>query len=125
MLHQDISNDFVKLIIHLKYVKYWFEFMIFLCSQIENSILAEYELEYLLLEGHCFEQNTGQPPRGLQFTLGTKAEPVQVDTIVMANLVSYLQWDDVAFRGSESYCQTDVDVVFLVIISYKEAGVRS
>ncbi|KAJ8030685.1 UDP-glucose:glycoprotein glucosyltransferase 1 [Holothuria leucospilota] len=55
-------------------------------SEVENSILAEYELEHLLLEGHCFEQNTGQPPRGLQFTLGTKAEPVKVDTIVMANL---------------------------------------
>ncbi|XP_071839309.1 UDP-glucose:glycoprotein glucosyltransferase 1-like isoform X2 [Apostichopus japonicus] len=55
-------------------------------SEIDNGILAEYELEHLLLEGHCFEQNTGQPPRGLQFTLGTKSDPVQVDTIVMANL---------------------------------------
>ena len=38
--------------------------------------------------GHCSDTNTGQPPRGLQFTLGTKANPEQFDTIVMANLVS-------------------------------------
>uniref|UniRef100_A0AAY5F5Y9 UDP-glucose ceramide glucosyltransferase-like 1 n=1 Tax=Electrophorus electricus TaxID=8005 RepID=A0AAY5F5Y9_ELEEL len=52
----------------------------------ESVVAAEYELEYLLLEGHCFDVSTGQPPRGLQFTLGTAAEPVIVDTIVMANL---------------------------------------
>lgn len=50
---------------------------------------AEYELEHLLLEGHCYDITTGQPPRGLQFTLGTSTNPVVVDTIVMANLVSY------------------------------------
>ena len=32
--------------------------------------------------------HTGQPPRGLQFTLGTKANAEMFDTIVMANLVS-------------------------------------
>lgn len=47
---------------------------------------SEYELEYLLLEGHCFEAMTGNPPRGLQITLGTEKQPVKVDTIVMANL---------------------------------------
>lgn len=51
-------------------------------------VAAEYELEHLLLEGHCFDVGSGQPPRGLQFTLGTASEPVMVDTIVMANLVS-------------------------------------
>lgn len=54
----------------------------------DNVVAAEYELEYLLLEGHCYDITTGQPPRGLQFTLGTSANPVIVDTIVMANLVS-------------------------------------
>lgn len=57
--------------------------------QVENIVAAEYELEHLLLEGHCFDVSSGQPPRGLQFTLGTASEPVIVDTIVMANLVSY------------------------------------
>uniref|UniRef100_A0A671YRX9 UDP-glucose ceramide glucosyltransferase-like 1 n=1 Tax=Sparus aurata TaxID=8175 RepID=A0A671YRX9_SPAAU len=52
----------------------------------ENIVAAEYELEHLLLEGHCFDVSSGQPPRGLQFTLGTASEPVIVDTIVMANL---------------------------------------
>ena len=52
---------------------------------------AEYELEHLLLEGHCFELPSGSPPRGLQFTLGTHNQEVMVDTIVMANLVS-LWW---------------------------------
>uniref|UniRef100_A0A672U8Q6 UDP-glucose ceramide glucosyltransferase-like 1 n=1 Tax=Strigops habroptila TaxID=2489341 RepID=A0A672U8Q6_STRHB len=51
-----------------------------------RTVTAEYELEYILLEGHCFDVTTGQPPRGLQFTLGTKNNPVMVDTIVMANL---------------------------------------
>uniref|UniRef100_A0A665U6T4 UDP-glucose ceramide glucosyltransferase-like 1 n=1 Tax=Echeneis naucrates TaxID=173247 RepID=A0A665U6T4_ECHNA len=50
------------------------------------NVSAEYELEHLLLEGHCFDVSSGQPPRGLQFTLGTASEPVIVDTIVMANL---------------------------------------
>uniref|UniRef100_A0A669EAF0 UDP-glucose ceramide glucosyltransferase-like 1 n=1 Tax=Oreochromis niloticus TaxID=8128 RepID=A0A669EAF0_ORENI len=55
-------------------------------QEVENIVAAEYELEHLLLEGHCFDVSSGQPPRGLQFTLGTESEPVIVDTIVMANL---------------------------------------
>lgn len=55
-------------------------------KQHERLFCSEYELEYLLLEGHCFEQSSGSPPRGLQITLGTAREPVIVDTIVMANL---------------------------------------
>uniref|UniRef100_A0A8C2U9X1 UDP-glucose glycoprotein glucosyltransferase 2 n=1 Tax=Coturnix japonica TaxID=93934 RepID=A0A8C2U9X1_COTJA len=55
-------------------------------QDIKGTVATEYELEYILLEGHCFDVSTGQPPRGLQFTLGTKNNPVMVDTIVMANL---------------------------------------
>ncbi|XP_041954806.1 UDP-glucose:glycoprotein glucosyltransferase 1 isoform X1 [Alosa sapidissima] len=55
-------------------------------EEVDSVVPAEYELEYLLLEGHCFDVSTGQPPRGLQFTLGTATDPVIVDTIVMANL---------------------------------------
>lgn len=55
-------------------------------QEVDNIVAAEYELEHLLLEGHCFDVSSGQPPRGLQFTLGTASEPVIVDTIVMANL---------------------------------------
>ncbi|MBN3275545.1 UGGG1 glucosyltransferase, partial [Polyodon spathula] len=55
-------------------------------EEVESMVAAEYELEYLLLEGHSFDVSTGQPPRGLQFTLGTTSNPVIVDTIVMANL---------------------------------------
>lgn len=51
-----------------------------------GPVHSEYELEHLLLEGHCFDSTTGAPPRGLQFVLGTKDEPILVDTIVMANL---------------------------------------
>jgi UDP-glucose:glycoprotein glucosyltransferase len=40
----------------------------------------------LLLEGHCYDSVNMNPPRGLQMTLGTKSNPVVVDTIVMANL---------------------------------------
>ena len=57
-------------------------------EQVTDSsvVSAVFELEHLLVEGHCFDQSSGSPPRGLQFTLGTWARPVQVDTIVMANL---------------------------------------
>lgn len=55
-------------------------------SDIGGPVHSEYELEYLLLEGHCFDTTTGSPPRGLQFVLGTKEQDVIVDTIVMANL---------------------------------------
>ncbi|KAM9486664.1 UDP-glucose:glycoprotein glucosyltransferase 2 isoform 2-T2 [Clarias gariepinus] len=55
-------------------------------QKVSGVVKAEYELEYLLLEGHCFDLSTGQPPRGLQFTLGMKQEPLVHDTIVMANL---------------------------------------
>lgn len=64
------------------------EFSSVFSLQVDNVVAAEYELEYLLLEGHCYDITTGQPPRGLQFTLGTSTSPVIVDTIVMANLVS-------------------------------------
>jgi hypothetical protein len=40
--------------------------------------------------GHCYDSMTGNPPRGLQFVLGTNSTPAVVDTIVMANLVGYL-----------------------------------
>ena len=40
--------------------------------------------------GHCFEAYTGNPPRGLQLSLGTKQVENVMDTIVMANL-GYLQ----------------------------------
>ncbi|XP_059620979.1 UDP-glucose:glycoprotein glucosyltransferase [Phlebotomus argentipes] len=55
-------------------------------ADINGPVHSEYELEYLLLEGHCFDSMTGAPPRGLQFTLGTNRQPIIVDTIVMANL---------------------------------------
>ncbi|KAI1899151.1 hypothetical protein AGOR_G00058600 [Albula goreensis] len=55
-------------------------------KEVSGSVRAEYELEYLLLEGHCFDLSTGQPPRGLQFTLGMRQNPLVQDTIVMANL---------------------------------------
>ncbi|XP_055550572.1 UDP-glucose:glycoprotein glucosyltransferase [Wyeomyia smithii] len=55
-------------------------------SEINGPVHSEYELEYLLLEGHCFDTTTGSPPRGLQITLGTEQQPIIVDTIVMANL---------------------------------------
>lgn len=58
--------------------------------QVEHGVDADFELEYLLLEGHCFDQQTSQPPRGLQFLLSTPASDVVKDTIVMANLVGHV-----------------------------------
>uniref|UniRef100_A0A672JTW8 UDP-glucose ceramide glucosyltransferase-like 1 n=1 Tax=Salarias fasciatus TaxID=181472 RepID=A0A672JTW8_SALFA len=55
-------------------------------QEVSGVVTAEFELEHLLLEGHCFDLSTGQPPRGLQFTLGMSQDPLMYDTIVMANL---------------------------------------
>lgn len=55
-------------------------------DNVAMGVHSEFELEHLLLEGHCFEATMGNPPRGLQITLGTESAPVMVDTIVMANL---------------------------------------
>lgn len=74
--------------------------------QIKGMVIAEYELEYILLEGHCFDVTTGQPPRGLQFTLGTKTNPVMVDTIVMANLVS------IRYRNSHYNCTLFMRILY-------------
>lgn len=63
---------------------------LFFSFQVNRVVAAEFELEHLLLEGHCFDLSTGQPPRGLQFTLGMSRDPLMYDTIVMANLVSNL-----------------------------------
>ncbi|XP_005100215.1 UDP-glucose:glycoprotein glucosyltransferase 1 [Aplysia californica] len=57
-----------------------------LLEEVEKSVSADFELEYILMEGHCSDATTMQPPRGLQFVLGTDNAPSVVDTIVMANL---------------------------------------
>ncbi|KAK5964500.1 UDP-Glucose Glycoprotein glucosylTransferase [Trichostrongylus colubriformis] len=55
-------------------------------EQVSSNIVALFSLEHILLEGHCFDEVSGSPPRGLQFVLGTSSQPSQFDTIVMANL---------------------------------------
>lgn len=55
-------------------------------DEVSKGVHADFELEYLLVEGHCHDVTTGQPPRGLQFILKSEnSKPLQ-DTIVMANL---------------------------------------
>ena len=61
-------------------------------SKINLGTLAFFLLSPLLIFpfssiGHCSDFHTRQPPRGLQFTLGTPRDPAMFDTIVMANLV--------------------------------------
>ncbi|KAL9964464.1 hypothetical protein ACROYT_G028110 [Oculina patagonica] len=55
-------------------------------QEVENQVIGKFELEYIFIEGHCSDFHTRQPPRGLQFTLGTPRNPAMFDTIVMANL---------------------------------------
>lgn len=50
-----------------------------------RTLQAVFELEALVLTGHCFGKDH-EPPRGLQMILGTKSAPHLVDTLVMANL---------------------------------------
>ncbi|KAI1724172.1 UDP-glucose:Glycoprotein glucosyltransferase domain-containing protein [Ditylenchus destructor] len=56
-------------------------------KNVKKDVIAKFELVHILLEGHCFDEVTGNPPRGLQYTLGTQNEPSRYDTIVMANLL--------------------------------------
>lgn len=60
-----------------------------------RTLQAVFELEALVLTGHCSEKDH-EPPRGLQLILGTKRAPHLVDTLVMANL-GY--WQMKAFPG--------------------------
>ncbi|VVC95428.1 unnamed protein product [Leptidea sinapis] len=55
-------------------------------ADVESLVHSEFELEYLLLEGHAWDSNLGTPPRGLQLILGNREKPEIMDTIVMANL---------------------------------------
>ena len=55
-----------------------------------NCIIFFLNFVNKLFLGHCFEAYTGNPPRGLQLSLGTKQVENVMDTIVMANL-GYLQ----------------------------------
>ncbi|KAI9101192.1 UDP-glucose:glycoprotein glucosyltransferase-domain-containing protein [Phlyctochytrium arcticum] len=55
-----------------------------------TGVVAELLLENILVEGHARDTRSGEPPRGLQFVLGTKTAPELYDTITMANL-GYLQ----------------------------------
>ncbi|TKR80881.1 hypothetical protein L596_014868 [Steinernema carpocapsae] len=52
----------------------------------KNGVIVRFELATILLEGHCFDEITGGPPRGLQFIIGTEKKRDLSDTIVMANL---------------------------------------
>ncbi|XP_045529662.1 UDP-glucose:glycoprotein glucosyltransferase [Pieris brassicae] len=55
-------------------------------ADVESLVHSEFELEYLLLEGHAWDTALGTPPRGLQLILGSRDNPEIMDTIVMANL---------------------------------------
>jgi UDP-glucose:glycoprotein glucosyltransferase len=48
---------------------------------VADDVIARFELIHLLLEGHCFDDVTGSPPRGLQFVLGTDKQASLYDTI--------------------------------------------
>ncbi|KAH8556358.1 UDP-glucose:glycoprotein glucosyltransferase-domain-containing protein [Umbelopsis sp. PMI_123] len=55
-------------------------------SHRENGVIAVFELEYILVDGHCRDMSSQGPPRGLQFVLGSATSANITDTIVMANL---------------------------------------
>ena len=55
----------------------------------QTGIQAEFQLQHILVEGHCRDLKSGYPPRGLQFELATTSNATHYDTIVMANLGYY------------------------------------
>lgn len=82
-----------------------------LLSSLKNNQLgvsAMYELESILIEGHCLDSTTRSPPRGLQFEISSPSRSEKKDTLVMANL-GYFQlkahpgvWDLGLRRGRSS-----------------------
>ena len=50
-----------------------------------GSTFAQFDLEYLLVEGNCHDALTNEPPAGLELLIGTAAAPHVSDTLVMAN----------------------------------------
>ncbi|KAF9977389.1 hypothetical protein BGZ73_006136 [Actinomortierella ambigua] len=50
------------------------------------GVVADFELQHILVEGFARDITQRAPPKGAQFLLGTKAEPHVVDTLVMANM---------------------------------------
>ncbi|CAD6502940.1 BgTH12-02614 [Blumeria graminis f. sp. triticale] len=60
-------------------------------SSVKIDVEAIYELEHILIEGHCHEAIGGRSPRGVQLVLGTERDAHVGDTIIMANL-GYFQF---------------------------------
>lgn len=52
----------------------------------QSGVTAVYELESILVEGHCLDSTTKSPPRGLQFEISSPSNSDKKDTLVMANL---------------------------------------
>ncbi|XP_019858458.1 PREDICTED: UDP-glucose:glycoprotein glucosyltransferase 1-like [Amphimedon queenslandica] len=55
-------------------------------ASVEDRVEAEFVLEYILVEGQCFDAHMDSPIPGLQYVMGTDTDPELYDTIVMANL---------------------------------------
>lgn len=56
-----------------------------------SNVHALFNLDYLVIEGHAREEQTMQPPRGLQLQLVNSNDTAVADTLVVANL-GYLQF---------------------------------
>jgi len=78
---------------------------VFVTLPIEHTVTVPIVYD-LCTVGHCFEAGTGNPPRGLQLTLGSKSNPNYTDTIVMANL-GYLQLKVIIIFGCISFICRD------------------
>jgi UDP-glucose:glycoprotein glucosyltransferase len=55
-------------------------------KETQSGVSAVYELESILVEGHCLDSTTKSPPRGLQFEISSPSNSEKKDTLVMANL---------------------------------------
>ena len=52
----------------------------------QHGVSAVYELQSILVEGHCLDSINKSPPRGLEFELISPSGLDKKDTLVMANL---------------------------------------
>lgn len=56
----------------------------------KSGIKAVFELESLVIEGHCRDMSDGTPPRGLELELLEQGGHYRADSLVMANM-GYVQ----------------------------------
>jgi len=97
----------VSVLVFILFLFLYFSFLLFLYSS----------FFVFLCTGHCYDSLSGNPPRGLQFILGSNSTPAVFDTIVMANLVrsTVIQFVNQTYLNKSALCICRSDCVEMTI----------